>query len=119
MSLPPTILDVVFYRTDAGSVPVREWLKSLKKDDRRIIGTDIKTVQYGWPLGMPLVRKIEPGLWEARILFTVVEDKMVLLHGFIKKSQKLPLTELATAKHRLGKLDIVQLTDEKEKDEEA
>ena len=126
MSQPRAILDVAFYRTNAGNEPVRAWLKSLRKEDRKIIGTDIKTVQYGWPLGMPLVRKIEPRLWEARsritdgiarVLFTVVEDKMVLLHGFVKKSQKMPLKELATAKRRLGNLEIDQLTDEEEKDE--
>ena len=87
---------------------------------------DIKTVQYGWPLGMPLVRKIEPRLWEARsrltdgiarVLFTVVEDKMVLLHGFVKKSQKMPVQELATAKRRLGNLEIDKLTYEEEMDE--
>jgi phage-related protein len=119
MSQPPTILDVVFYRTSAGNEPVRAWLLSLRKEDRKIIDTDIKTVQYGWPLGMPLVRKIEPRLWEtrsrttdgiARILFTVVEHNMVLLHGFVKKSQKLPLTELASAKRRLKNLELDEFT---------
>jgi phage-related protein len=61
-------LQVVFYRTDSGSEPVRKWLKDLSsQEDRKIIGEDIKTVQFGWPLGMPLVRKMEPGLWEMRI----------------------------------------------------
>jgi hypothetical protein len=60
------ILDVVFYKTESGNEPVREreWLKELPHDDRRAIGEDIKTAQYGWPLGMPLIRKIERGLWE-------------------------------------------------------
>ena len=115
------ILDVVFYRTTAGNEPVREWLKSLGKDDRKIIGTDIKTVQYGWPLGMPLVRKIEPQLWEvrshitqgiARVLFTVVVDRLVLLHGFVKKTQKLPPAELAVARRRLGYLELEEDEDE-------
>ena len=122
MSQPSVILDVIFYQTDAGNEPVREWLRSMRKEDRRIIGSDIKTVQYGWPLGMPLVRKLEPNLWEARsritdgiarVLFTVVEDKMVLLHGFVKKSQKTPVAELATAKHRLRNLQIDRLTEDK------
>ena len=56
------ILDVVFYKTEAGNEPVREWLKSLPRDDRRAIGEDIKTVQFGWPLGMPLIRKVESGI---------------------------------------------------------
>ncbi len=107
------VLVVVFYRTEAGNEPVREWLKSLKREDRKTIGEDIKTAQFGWPLGMPLIRKVEPGLWEvrsnigqgiARVLFTVEDDTMVLLHGFIKKSQKTPSNELNTARRRLADL---------------
>ena len=107
------ILAVVFYRTDAGKEPVREWLKSLSREDKRTIGEDIKTVQFGWPLGMPLIRKLERGLWEvrsnlsqgiARVLFTVDGNTMILLHGFVKKSQKTPLTDLNTARRRLADL---------------
>ncbi len=103
-------LQVAFYKSAAGNEPVRDWLKKLDKEDRRIIGSDIKTVQLGWPLGMPLVRKLEKGLWEiriqldnriARILFTVHTNIMVLLHGFIKKSQKLPAKDLKIAKQRM------------------
>ena len=106
-------LQVVFYKSDSGNEPVRDWLKKLDKEDRKIIGADIKTVQFGWPLGMPLVRKIEKGLWEvriqldsriARILFTVHSNLMVLLHGFIKKSQKLPANDLKIAKKRINNL---------------
>src|SRR4030043_1966704 len=97
---PSMQLQFVFFSTHSGNEPVRELLKSLSADDKRIIGEDIKTVQFGWPIGMPVVRKIEPGLWEvrsslksriARVLFTVEGGYMVLLHGFIKKSQKTPL----------------------------
>jgi phage-related protein len=104
------ILDVVFYKSQSGNEPVRDWLKSLPKEDRKAIGEDIKTAQYGWPLGMPLIRKIERGLWEvrsdistgiARVFFTVRDSLMVLLHGFVKKSQKTPPTELDTARRRL------------------
>jgi len=107
------ILSVVFYRTEAGSEPVREWLLEMTVEDRRAIGIDIKTVQYGWPLGMPLVRKMEPGLWKvrcdiadgiARVLFTVAGGQMVLLHGFVKKTPKTPDNELKTARNRLKKL---------------
>lgn len=107
------ILNVVFYRSEAGNEPVREWLRELTVEDRKAIGTDIKTVQYGWPLGMPLVRKLEPGLWEvrcdiadgiARVLFTAIGQQMVLLHGFVKKSQKTPEPDLKTARSRLKKL---------------
>jgi phage-related protein len=104
------ILTVVFYKTHGGNEPVREWLKSLKREDRKTIGEDLKTVQFGWPLGMPLVRKLEPGIWEirssigrvtARVLFTVEGHTMVLLHGFIKKSQKSSQADLHTARQRL------------------
>lgn len=60
------ILSVAFFRTASGNEPVRRWLKSLPREERRTIGEDIKTVQFGWPLGMPLVRKLDKGLWEVR-----------------------------------------------------
>jgi phage-related protein len=107
------ILRVVFYCASSGNEPVREWLKGLSRDDRKTIGEDIKTAQYGWPLGMPLIRKLESGLWEvrsrvrdgiARVVFTVDGGVMVLLHGFTKKSQKTPPAELKTARRRLANL---------------
>jgi phage-related protein len=106
-------LRVVFYKTEAGTEPVREWLKSLTTEEKKIIGQDIKTVQFGWPLGMPLVRKLEQDLWEvrsrlpnrmARVIFTASGEVMVLLHGFIKKSQKMPVSDLALARKRLQML---------------
>jgi len=108
--MSPTTLSVHFYTTDAGTEPVRDWLKSLPTTDKKRIGEHIKTVQYGWPLGMPLVRKMEPNLWEvrvplagriARVLFTLEGESMVLLHGFIKKSQKTPSTDIRMAKQRM------------------
>ncbi len=108
-------MTVVFFRTYTGREPVREWLKSLMREDRQNIGEDIKTAQYGWPLGMPLIRKLGPGLWEirshlpqgiARVLFTVSGHTMVLLHGFIKKSQKSPRDELEIARQRLTDLEM-------------
>jgi phage-related protein len=108
------ILNVFFYRTNAGNEPVREWLKSLNREDKRTIGEDIKTAQFGWPLGMPLIRKLEHGLWEVRsnttqgitrVLFTVNKNTMILLHGFVKKSQKTPPIELNTARRRLADLE--------------
>ena len=108
-------LSVRFYTTSNGNEPVREWLKELSRVERQIIGNDIKTAQYGWPLGMPLIRKLDKGLWEvrsklenriSRVIFTVYDNKMILLHGFIKKSQKTPVNELRIAKQRLNALDI-------------
>lgn len=103
-------LKVAFYRTDFGEEPVHKWLQDLSKEDKKTIGEEIKTVQFGWPIGMPLVRKLDKDLWEvrvalsgriARILFTVNENTMVLLHGFIKKSKKTPSNDLKLAKQRL------------------
>lgn len=106
-------LKVVFFRTLRGNEPVREWLQSLRKEEKRTLGEDIKTVQFGWPLGMPLVRKLEKDLWEvrsslpsgiARVIFTVDSDTMVLLHGFIKKSQKTSPNDLDLARERMAQL---------------
>lgn len=103
-------LEVRFFRSDSGNEPVRDWLKELSSADRKTIGEDIKTVQYGWPLGMPLVRKLDKDLWEirihlqdriARVLFTVSDNVIVLLHGFIKKSQKTPKADMQLALKRL------------------
>ncbi|WP_395141980.1 type II toxin-antitoxin system RelE/ParE family toxin [Armatimonas sp.] len=106
------ILTVQFFRTEQSNEPVREWLIGLDVAARKAIGADIKTVQFGWPLGMPLIRKIETDLWEircdvpngiARVLFTIVDSSMVLLHGFVKKSQKTPANDLRVARQRLSK----------------
>ena len=104
------ILNASFFRSDSGNEPVREWLKALSATDRRIMGEDIKTVQFGWPLGMPLVRHLDGGIWEirvklenriARILFCLEGSTMVILHGFIKKQQATPKQDLDLAKERL------------------
>ncbi len=61
-----------------------------------------------------MVRKLERGLWEvridlldniARVFFTLDNNFMVLLHGFIKKSQKTPASDLETAKQRKAILE--------------
>ena len=102
-------LKVVFFKTDTGNEPVREWLKTLSKEDCKVIGADILTVQYAWPVGKPLVDNLGDGVWEvrsrldnriARTLFAMVNQEIVLLHGFIKKQQKTPQDELELAKKR-------------------
>ena len=107
------ILSVKFFRTGSGNEPVRDFLRDLPPEERKIIGTDIKEVQFGWPLGMPLVRKIEKDLWEVRsrlerrifrVLFTVIDGQMVLLHAFIKKSQGTPRQDLEIARDRRNQL---------------
>ena len=102
-------LAVVFFRTDTGAEPVREWLRSLPKEERQAIGEDILTVQFAWPVGRPLVGYQDDQIWEvrsrlknriARTLFIMHEQEMVLLHGFIKKEQKTPKADLDLAKKR-------------------
>ena len=103
-------LPASFYQLPSGREPVRDWLKALPDDDRKIIGEDIKDVEFSWPIGMPLVRAIGKGLWEvrsditqgriARVLFCIRDERMVLLHGFVKKTQKTPDADLALATKR-------------------
>ncbi len=102
-------LPVIFFRTEGGNEPMREWLKDLPADERRAIGEDLMTLQYRWPLGMPLVRSLGDGLWElrsnlptriARCLFYVPKGRIVMLHGFIKKTQKTPTEDKALALKR-------------------
>jgi phage-related protein len=110
MNTGPKRLPARFYRSDAGREPVREWLKSLDPVDRRIIGEDIKDVEFAWPIGMPLVRSLGRDIWEvrsslphgriARVLFCVEVDCMVLLHGFMKKTLKTPQQDIDLALKR-------------------
>ncbi|MEW5832087.1 MAG: type II toxin-antitoxin system RelE/ParE family toxin [Campylobacterota bacterium] len=107
-------INVVFYQSPSGNEPVREWLKSLEPHDRQIVGCDIKTVEYGWPIGMPVSRPLGNRLYEvrshisdkriARVIFTIMDDWMVLLHGFIKKSQQTPKEEIDLAIKRLKEI---------------
>lgn len=104
-----------FYAAANGTRPVRDWLLSLSVTDRRAIGKDIQKVEFGWPIGMPYCRSLGRGLWEsrsdledgrtARIIFCFVDSEIVLLHGFIKKSQKTPDSELTIAMRRMKELD--------------
>lgn len=107
------LLRVVFYRSSTGREPVREWLRTLDDESKKILGEDIKTVQFGWPVGMPLVRSLGKGLWEARsrlprgkarVIFLAEENLMVLLHGFIKKAQRIPRKDLEIAGRRARRL---------------
>ncbi len=105
----------IFFRTEAGREPVRDWLKTLPyPGDRKRIGEDIKTVEFGWPIGMPVCRPLGQGIYEvrtdlthnriARVLFYIDrKGRMVLLHGFIKKTQKTPEEDLALARRNKEK----------------
>ncbi len=103
-------LPAKFHRSKSGSEPVREWLLELDREDRKIIGEDIKDIEFSWPIGMPLCRSLDHGLWEvrskitskriARVIFYVNGSEMILLHGFVKKAQKTPDHEKKLARKR-------------------
>lgn len=103
-------LPAAFYCTATGKELVHEWLKALDETDRRIVGQDIATAEFGWPVGMPVCRSLGKGLWEirsdisdgriTRVIFCVEDGKMVLLHSFIKKTQKTPKADLDLALKR-------------------
>jgi phage-related protein len=105
---PP--LTVKFYRTDSGNEPVREWLKELSVDDKKTIGRDIKTVQMTFPESPSILSPLGDGLWEiksglgsnriSRVIFTVHNNQVVILQGFIKKTRKIPKRYLDLAKKR-------------------
>lgn len=104
-------LPVRFYCTDGGREPVLDCLRGLDKEDRRAIGLDLMRVQFGWPIGMPLVGSLKDGLWEvrstlpsqriARLILCFHGQMLVVLHGFIRKTQKTPADDLALAKRRM------------------
>jgi phage-related protein len=104
-------LQAVFFESGSGNQPVRDFILERTQEDRKEIGSDIFTVQKGFPVGLPLVEKIDVDLWEirshitdgiCRIFFTIHKETIILLHGFVKKSQKIPANEIKTAKERLA-----------------
>lgn len=106
-------IPVRFYQEDSGNEPVREWLNELSKNDKRVIGRDIRIVQIDWPVEGVLVKPLGSGLWEirsklenriARILFVFLGGEIILLHAFIKKTQKTPVQEIDLARKRAKKL---------------
>ncbi len=109
-----TEIPVFFYRGATGSEPVLNWLRSLPAEDRRVIGADLATVQFGWPIGMPLCRALGNGLWEvrsslpsrriARLLFCTDGERIGVVHGFIKKTRKTPEDDLDLARRRMKEM---------------
>jgi phage-related protein len=107
-------LPAYFSALPSGREPVREWLKNLSTDDRKIVGEDIKDVEFAWPIGMPLCRALGQGLWEVRsnltqgrigrVLFCEREGKMILLHAFIKKTQRTPANDLQLVLKRMKEI---------------
>lgn len=110
MTSAPQKIELVFYRTDAGNEPVRDWLIGLAAGNRRAVGLDLMRVQYAWPVGMPLVRPLGKGLFEvrtdlpdrtiARVLFCFHDGELYALHGFIKKAQRMPASDLKLGRQR-------------------
>ncbi len=103
------VLEVKFYKESNGNEPVKKWLRALDKPKKKIVGDDIKKVQHCWPIGMPLVRGLGDGLSEVRsnfpdgimrIIFIIYNSTMILLHGLIKKTERLPKRDLNLAKER-------------------
>src|SRR6202158_4098652 len=111
----PQKTPLLFYRSNAGKEPVREWLKALDEADRQAVGQDLMRAQWRWPVGMPLCRPIGNGLWEirtdlptkrpARVLLCLYREHLVALHGFIKKTRKTPEDDLALARERKRELE--------------
>jgi phage-related protein len=102
-------LTAVFYAAGNNREPVREWLRHLPGEERRAIGAGIRYVQMKWPIGKPRVDHLRGEIWEvrtrlenriARVLFSVKGGRMLLLHGFIKQTQKTPAAEIALAETR-------------------
>jgi len=121
----PKKISVVFFKNDKGKMPVREWLLGFSPEDKKVIGEDIKTIEVGWPIGMPVVRPLGGKLFEvrsiltdrsyARVIFTIFQSNMVLLHGFFKTSSKTPKRELNLAKNRMKKFYENQKVKKKKK----
>lgn len=111
----PQRIELVFYRTEARNMPVRDWLIELNEINRRAVGLDLQRVQFRWPVGMPLVRPMGKGLFEvrtslpdgtiARVLFCFRDGELYALHGFIKKAQKTPAADLDIARKRQKEID--------------
>lgn len=107
------VLQAAFYVSAAGKRPVREWLMELAPEDRKTIGEDIATLEFCWPIGKPKCAPIQgvKSMYEvrsnissgriARVLFVLVGNRMVLLHGFVKKTQQTPEKELKLAISRM------------------
>lgn len=103
-------IELFFYQAVSGNEPVRDWLIGLPLPNRREVGLDLQRVQYRWPVGMPLVRPLGKGLFEvrtplpdgttARVMICFHDGAVFALHGFIKKTQATPASDLEIARKR-------------------
>lgn len=102
---------VVFFAENSGNQPVKEWLQELELDDQRKVGKSALMLQERWPMvSAPLVKSLGNGFFElrinlknkiARVIFVVQDKDIILLNGFIKKTQKTPINEIEVAVNRL------------------
>ena len=112
----PRKIELVFFRSNAGGEPVRDWLKEMDERDRHAIGKDLLRAQWRWPVGMPLCRPMGRGLWEvrtelsgnrtARVLICFYKGRLVALHGFIKKTRATSADDLALTRKRQKELEL-------------
>jgi phage-related protein len=107
-------IPLFFWQSASGREPVREWLRGMERMEKAVIGRDLRRLQFGWPVGMPLVRPLSDRLWElrtslpsrreARLIFVASEAMIFVLHGFIKKTQKTPPAEIKLAMKRMKEI---------------
>ena len=107
-------ITLAFYESLTGKLPVRDWLLQLSEEDRKLVGIDLATVEYGWPIGMPICKSLGSGLWEVRtdlsdkkivmLLFCTHNNRLWSLHGFVKKSQKTPKADMDRARKRMKEI---------------
>ena len=103
---------VAFYQTPSGNKVVLEFIRDLSAEDRKVVGEDLKTVQIGFPMGLPLCRPLGEGLYEIRsslasrremrliFYFDRPRQSLAIVHALIKKSAKLPKADLELARKR-------------------
>lgn len=111
----PHKMPLIFFESQSGIEPVRDWLRELPEEERQAIGRDLLRAQWRWPVGMPLCRPMGNGLWEirtdlptkrtARVLICLHRNHLVALHGFIKKTRATPEDDLALARRRQKELE--------------
>lgn len=104
---------VIYYTTSSGENPTTSFIASLSASQKRKILRILTYIEgYGLVTVIPHIRKLTgTPLWEIRILgqdsirilYTAIEKDIILVvHGFIKKSEKTPRRELQTAINRLN-----------------
>jgi phage-related protein len=106
------MFQVTFYETEGGNEVVQDFLRKLPRDDRKTIGEDLATLQYGYPMGMPLCKPLRSQIWElrsslpskreARLLyfFDSASQQIIVVHAFIKTTRTTPKSDIDLAEKR-------------------